>query len=112
MTCKDCVHYEACKDMYDGYSCDFDDCNFAPGCIDVGLFKNKADFVEVKRGRWIEKEQGYTTNLGGKGKKPYRECSICGWDYPVITVEQHFKQYKYCPHCGADMKKEGADNDS
>ena len=50
MTCKDCVHYEACKDIYDGYSGDFDDCNFAPGCIDVGLFKNKADFVEVK---WI-----------------------------------------------------------
>jgi hypothetical protein len=48
-TCKDCVHYEACKDMYDGFSGDFDDCDFTLDCIDMGLFKNKADFVEIKK---------------------------------------------------------------
>ena len=49
MTCKDCVHYKACKDMYSGYSLYFDVCDFTPDCIDMGLFKNKADFVEVVR---------------------------------------------------------------
>lgn len=107
MTCKDCVHYEMCEEIENmPLRRSFVWYSFHSGCPH---FKNKADFVEVKRGRWIEKEKGYTTNLGGKGKTPYRECSICGWDYPVITVEQHFKQYKYCPHCGADMRKEGAD---
>lgn len=69
-----------------------------------------ADVQEVKHGYWIEKEKGYTTNFGGKGKTPYRECSICGWDYPVVTVEQHFKQYKHCPNCGAKMDKEDNKN--
>lgn len=61
------------------------------------------DVQEVKHGYWIEKFNTYTTNLGGKGKTPYRECSICGWEHPVITVGQHFKKYKHCPECGAKM---------
>lgn len=48
-TCKDCVHYDACKDMYNGYALYFNDCDFTPDCIDMGLFKNKADVVEVVR---------------------------------------------------------------
>lgn len=92
--------------------------NFAPlhrKVIDAFIYnidKNipTADVQEVKHGYWIEKEKGYTTNFGGKGKTPYRECSICGWDYPVVTVEQHFKQYKHCPNCGAKMDKEDNKN--
>lgn len=105
MTCKDCVHYEACKDMYDGYSCNFDDCNFAPDCIDVGLFKNKADFVEAKRGEW------FVDDFPKQGKK-FIICSECRSviDCNVTYVDEN--EYDFCPYCGADMRKEGADNDS
>ena len=42
--CKDCVHYDACKDAYDGNWDDFDECD-----LYCEHFKNKADFVEVVR---------------------------------------------------------------
>lgn len=43
MTCKDCIHYEVCKELRYGdiSNCDSKDCG--------GNFKNKADFVEVVR---------------------------------------------------------------
>ena len=96
MTCKDCVHYEACKDMYNGYSLDFDDCNFAPGCIDVGLFKNKADFVVMKKAKWI-----YETR--------YYSCSFCGGKRFNLLLGT---DAEYCSYCGAKMifEKGGADN--
>lgn len=59
MTCKDCIHYEACKGTY--YEVkeqgEFDGEMYAEcGCDD---FKNKADFVEVVRCRdckhWLKK---------------------------------------------------------
>lgn len=40
MTCKECVHYEACMDMYDGNKDDF-------GYIQCEYFKDKSRFVEV-----------------------------------------------------------------
>ena len=45
-TCKDCIHYEACKDMYVEGIDDFDEDMSAEHCK---LYKNKADFVEVVR---------------------------------------------------------------
>lgn len=42
--CKDCIHYDACKDAYDGNWDDFDECD-----LYCEHFKNKADFVEVVR---------------------------------------------------------------
>jgi hypothetical protein len=102
MTCKDCVHYDACKDMYDGYSLDFDDCDFTLDCIDMGIFKNKADFVEVKHGWWKDTEYG--------------TCSVCNRSISEIYDADSSMAYGIldeitaCPFCGADMRKEGADN--
>ena len=62
-----------------------------------------ADVKEVKHGHWIDKKVKHSTSSGGTGTTPYRECSVCGWDYPVITVGQHFKPYKHCPECTARM---------
>ena len=42
--CKDCIHYDACKDAYDGKWDDFDIYD-----LYCEHFKNKADFVEVVR---------------------------------------------------------------
>ena len=40
MTCKDCIHYDVCLDMYDGNKEDF-------GYIQCNYFKNKADVIEL-----------------------------------------------------------------
>lgn len=74
--------------------------------LDIIENQPSADVQEIKHGYWIEQKKRHTTSSGGTGTTPYRECSVCGWDYPVITVGQHFKLYKCCPECGAKMDKE------
>ena len=51
-----------------------------------------ADVVEVKHGKWEKKWHSYF-------KQELPCCSVCG----------HFSamRWKYCPECGADMRKEG-----
>ncbi len=102
MTCKDCVHYEACQEMYDLTTSlediDMLDNKYAEqGCL---LFKNKADFVVVKHGRWercIDWEYDFC-------------CSECGGFAVLGEYNNHDVLTDYCPECGADMRKEGADN--
>lgn len=61
-----------------------------------------ADVVEVVHGEWIPR-----TNLP---KQEIFICSVCGgWAYsPWIGNRKNPKpnwcKYKYCPHCGADMR--------
>ena len=84
MTCKDCIHYEACKDMYDGSKDEFDDDVTAEYCE---FFKNKADFVEVKHGEWIYNVKYYS-------------CSICaGKRFNLLLGTDA----EFCPYCGAKM---------
>jgi hypothetical protein len=91
MTCKDCVHYGVCelleKSIISSKYCDF--------------FKNKADFVEVKHGEWVYWQPDGTNHLW--------KCSVCGG---AIVTPMRFvaKHIAFCEHCGADMRKEGADN--
>lgn len=59
---------------------------------------------EDKQGEWEDAHRPYETLSGRKGTTPYRVCSACKWEYPVVTVGQHLKKYKYCPNCGAKMK--------
>ena len=48
MTCKDCIHYEICKDDCEsGYLFESENGDFCDD--DCEHFKNKADFVEVVR---------------------------------------------------------------
>ena len=93
MTCKDCFHYEACKDMYDGSREDFDGDVSAEYCE---FFKNKADVVEVKHGKW---------QLGRRGRKLV--CSQCESFMPFkkdVKQKYHITWYSaYCPNCGAKM---------
>lgn len=89
MTCKDCVHYEVCEDAreFDNYEVYDIICDHA---------KNKSDFVEVKHGEW-------TLHPDGSGT-----CSNC--NRTQKSVWDMDKWQKFCGHCGADMRKEGADN--
>ena len=54
-----------------------------------------ADVVEVKHGKW---KKMWHSNL----KQELPCCSVCG----------HFSamRWKYCPECGADMRKETEDD--
>ena len=85
-SCYDCIHCEACSDAGDaGISClkvDASKCKH---------FRNKADFVEVKHGRW---ERGF--------------CSECGKLNPTTDLNEFtmkwFSRYlPRCPYCGAKM---------
>lgn len=59
---------------------------------------------EVRRGRWIPIE--YDSYADGAPVWDKWECSECGHEHKgeedTLTA--------FCPDCGADMKKEGADN--
>lgn len=107
MTCKDCVHYDACEEMYEAYKQDsidwdrdFGDCGFSSCC---NHFKNKADFVEVKHGECLVDEFK-------RQNKKFLICSECRAviDCNVICIDEN--EFDYCPYCGVDMRKEGADN--
>ncbi len=87
MTCKDCIHINVCK-AYEPEE---------PECI-CNHFKNKADYAEVKHGKWRECFEDWRKQISGD------ECSVCGF--------QHYggiSHYHYCPNCGAKM--DGLKND-
>ena len=102
MTCKDCVHYAVCEDarLFDNYVvCD----------VICDHFKNKADFVEVKHGEWIENDyrafDGFETVVY---PNEALKCSNCNHNFKKKLLWCK----NYCPECGAKMifEKEGADN--
>ncbi len=64
MICKDCLHFDVCKDApipnpeYKGAAVD--------KSKECRHFKNKADFVEEKHGKW-ERQNGGSGNENKKG---------------------------------------------
>lgn len=91
MTCKDCIHTDVCRLPFNK-----SEVEFAHVCHH---FKNKADFVEVKHGEWVRQ----------KGR-PEAICSECGREVVYQIIDNKWWFENFCPHCGADMRKEGADN--
>ena len=66
---------------------------------DVIAMPSEKDVVEVKHGKWLEREAFYDA-YGDLVQMV--ECSYCG-EY------EHDNDYTYCPHCGAKM--DGSDSD-
>ena len=63
------------------------------GCIeDVPT----ADVVEVKRGKWVDREADL-------GYEVY-QCSVCKEEYCLETGSPQENGYNFCPNCGADMR--------
>ena len=73
--------------------------------------KQPADVVPVRRGKWIMQGKQMIVNLenareqyaalGYPHRNEYRlQCSLCR----KITMVDGGIVYKYCPHCGAEMK--------
>ena len=88
-TCKDCLHENTCQ-MWAVYHeavfrwnedvlCDF--------------FKDKSQYAEVKRGKWIEHAE---EDVRLDYLDVFYECSVCG--------RSCMGKLNYCPNCGADMR--------
>lgn len=94
-TCKDCLHYEVC----DRYTAPNETYPEVGGCR---CFKPKADYVEVKYGKWLK-----TTEPLGYRDVDCIECSVCH-DSWVVDEDFDFddckENWSFCPNCGAKMK--------
>lgn len=90
MTCTDCINYNECLERGDMAAK-----NLTEGAEkECGLFKNTADVVEVKHGKWYrhtKKEQGDTCF----------HCSVC--EKMALSDCLIWELTDYCPHCGAKM---------
>lgn len=88
MTCKDCVHYEVCEvhEKYNGIKANL-----------CGLFKNKADFVEVPcRCKDCDHFNNYNPDT-------YCEEHSDGWGDNIVYVDED-------DYCSFGIRKRGADN--
>jgi ribosomal protein S27AE len=99
------VHYEVCETHENLYleidiTGEVEITTYLPKVEDVcDHFINKADFVEVKHGEWVRQ----------KGR-PEAICSECGREVVYQIIDNKWRFENFCPHCGADTRKEGADN--
>ena len=97
MTCEKCLHSISCRPskLNDMYEDNAENCPF---------FKNRADFVEVKHGKWERNERNIPKMkefhkrgiaLSMNEKSIFYTCSCCGsWG----SLSQD-----YCGKCGAKM---------
>ena len=111
MTCKDCIHCEACERMISGTSkmfkvllseilkmnCDikYDSTNILSGSEICQCFQDRSRFVELSCAEWIEDEDMY-------GDPIYR-CSNCDEHFILEEGTPTDNGYFYCPNCGAKM---------
>ena len=73
----------------------FDDINFVYNdCTKYDTLKRMLEeLTERKRGEWV---------IDGE----YIVCSVCRQDkWSRVPLENLVKRFKYCPNCGADMRK-------
>lgn len=102
MTCKDCVHYEVCnrveKQIVFTNSSFEEVINSLIKCC--RHFKNKADFVEVKKGHWEVCSDEYEICADEF------VCSVCKESFvsSELTDEQFLEMMRYCANCGAKMR--------
>ena len=101
MTCKDCIHYEVCRE-YDrafwGHTSNkhSDLINAKPE--DCPYFKDRSRFVELSHAEWVEDEDMY-------GDPIYR-CSNCNEHFVLEEGTPTDNCYSYCPNCGAKMDEQ------
>lgn len=58
----------------------------------------------VKTGKWISREVDHTEHMVADGTQTAK-CSVCG-KYHTTPYLYFFKDYAYCPNCGARMEEE------
>ena len=99
MTCKDCIHYEACHDMYyEEHATRHFDPEKHNAEKECGYFKDRSRFVELSHAEWVEDEDMY-------GDPIYR-CSNCNEHFVLEEGNPTDNCYSYCPNCGAKMDEQ------
>ncbi len=88
-TCNDCIHQELC-DVYSRFGITDAPADDITICE---LFKDKADFAKVRRGRWLPQRSL------GNGVVYCSECKTLGSPH-----------WNWCPLCGDDMRGEKDDS--
>lgn len=58
----------------------------------------------VKTGKWINREVDHTEHMVADGTQTAK-CSVCG-KYHTTPYLYYFKNYAFCPNCGARMEAE------
>lgn len=103
MTCKDCLHYNACKSLLEamGYTVDGDGVDADKRC---DTFEDRNSFAPVVYGRWDGTADGY---FNGELVYDIWNCSNCGFDADGADEKP---DWNYCPHCGAKMDFGGGGN--
>ena len=98
-TCKDCIHFEVCKDYLIECAVHGESERMNVPC---DKFKNKADFVEVVRckdcKRFMEYADGVQSVEGANG-----DCFI----RMMYSLEKQFYSVKYDDFCSYGERKEG-----
>ena len=96
-SCKDCLHYERCQDWCENFGVQL----IGAGC---SFFKNQADVVEVKHGKWIKSihKEAPIIKDGRLFEKAHEVfcCSVC--DVKIVGL----RDMSFCPFCGARMDGE------
>lgn len=95
--CGDCIHYDICQPYVEK---DESFPEIKGGCR---CFKNKADYAEVKHGKWKIKTDDYDCE--------YMMCSVCKEEFYPIDEDTVDTTPNYCPNCGAKMDGGSEDND-
>ena len=92
MTCKDCLHYEACKSLLEAmwYTVDGDGENADKRC---DTFTDRSRYVVREKGEW---QRVIPTKSAAKWSNKVA-CSVC---HSAGHIRKNF-----CPNCGADMRK-------
>ena len=109
-TCRECIHFHLCQNetlssfhYYKSKSVTVEElCSYF-----------KSDYVKRERGEWVKQQfvQPLFDFNGAEYAQVSARCTNCGRDtYDVVDSEGKEKfdyiNYKICPHCGADMRKE------
>lgn len=86
------LKYADNEDVEDGWN----------GAIDAVLSIPAVDAVEVRHGRWVQKED---EDWAGGGKTMCSRCEY-GYSWKMYLEPESFK---FCPNCGAKMDEENSD---
>lgn len=98
MTCKDCIYFKRCVVL----GVELDMCHDKEADKNCRHFKNKADFAEVKHGKWIDVPLNVYNDRYGMNKYNFRtKCSVCEYAMP-----REYPRFNICPCCGAKMDEE------
>lgn len=92
MTCKDCLHYPACAEMFKKAWGELPETG--EGAERCETFADHSRYVVREKGEWILTD----------AELAEMSCSRCGFTY--YGVHDYECMSGFCPDCGCDMRKE------